>query len=46
MTATVLQQSVQLPHARPGTGAREDADPDAPECEAGWADEEIVTRQA
>jgi hypothetical protein len=37
----VLQQSVQLPHARPSTSAREDADAEAVECDAGWADEEI-----
>jgi hypothetical protein len=42
VTATVLQQSVQLPHARPSTSAREDADADALECDAAWADEEIV----
>ena len=33
---------MQLPHARPSTSAREDADADALECDAGWADEEIV----
>jgi len=39
VTATVLQQRVQLPHVRPGTSARGDADADAPQCDAGWADE-------
>jgi hypothetical protein len=42
MTATVLQQRVQLPHPRPSTSGREDADAAAFSCGAGWADEEIV----
>jgi hypothetical protein len=42
VTAIVLQQSVQLPHVRPGTSGREDVEADALECDAGWADEEIA----
>jgi hypothetical protein len=45
MTATVLQHKVQLPHARPGTRARDDEDAGAPRGDAGLADEQLAIPQ-